>query len=260
MRLRIHRGTAEIGGNCIEVEAQGKAILLDLGMPLSGNLTPSESLPPVRGLSDGANPSLIGIVISHPHYDHYGLVEHAHPSIPVHMGMEAEKLLRASAAFSSFGLQRANVVHYRAGVRFSAGPFAITPFLVDHSAFDAYSLLIEADGRRLFYSGDLRGHGWKARSFRALVEHGPKGVDAMLLEGTTLGRTGAPQAETEAELVERIAELDGARPGHCPGNLLGAEHRQVRDVLQGHAKGQTLVRRRPLSCSPPARPGTQVSP
>jgi ribonuclease J len=127
MRLRIHRGTAEIGGNCIEVEAQGKSILLDLGMPLSGNLPPSEVLPPVPGLLDGTNPSLIGIVISHPHSDHYGLVCHAHPSIPVYIGMEAEKLLRASSAFSSFGLQLANAVHYRPGARLSIGPFTITP-------------------------------------------------------------------------------------------------------------------------------------
>lgn len=206
MRLRIHRGTAEIGGNCIEVEAQGKSILLDLGMPLSGSLPPSQVLPPVPGLTDGTNSSLVGIVISHPHSDHYGLVGHAHRSIPVHIGLEAEKLLRASAAFSSFGLQLTNAVHYRPGVRFSVGPFVITPFLVDHSAFDAYSLLIEADGRRLFYSGDLRGHGWKARSFQALVERGPKGVDVMLLEGTTLSRAGAARSETEAELVERIAD------------------------------------------------------
>ena len=54
MRLRIHRGAAEIGGNCIKVEAQGKSILLDLGMPLSGNLTPSAVLPPVPGLSVGS--------------------------------------------------------------------------------------------------------------------------------------------------------------------------------------------------------------
>jgi ribonuclease J len=213
MRLRIHRGTAEIGGNCIEVEARGKSILLDLGMPLSGNLTPSEIMPPVPGLVDGTNPSLIGIVISHPHSDHYGLVGHAHPSIPVHIGMEAEKLLRASAAFSSFGLQLPNVIHYRPGAHFSVGPFTIIPSLVDHSAFDAYSLLIEADGRRLFYSGDLRGHGWKARSFRALVERGPKGVDAMLLEGTTLSRAGAPKAETEAELMERIADSMASAQG-----------------------------------------------
>jgi len=34
MRLRIHRGTKEIGGTCIEVEAQGKRLALDVGLPL----------------------------------------------------------------------------------------------------------------------------------------------------------------------------------------------------------------------------------
>jgi ribonuclease J len=50
MRLRIHRGAEEIGGNCIEVEATGQSILLDLGAPLSGNLSPEEALPPIDGL------------------------------------------------------------------------------------------------------------------------------------------------------------------------------------------------------------------
>ena len=73
MRLRIHRGAAEIGGNCVEVEASGKSILLDLGAPLMGDLSPNEALPPVQGLVEGTNPNLLGIVISHPHADHYGL-------------------------------------------------------------------------------------------------------------------------------------------------------------------------------------------
>ena len=34
MRLRIHRGTKEIGGTCIEIEAQEKRIALDVGLPL----------------------------------------------------------------------------------------------------------------------------------------------------------------------------------------------------------------------------------
>ena len=69
MRLRIHRGATEIGGNCIEVETSGKSILLDLGAPLMGDLSPNEALPPVQGLVDGINPNLLGIVISHPHAD-----------------------------------------------------------------------------------------------------------------------------------------------------------------------------------------------
>ena len=34
MRLRIHRGTQEIGGTFIEAEAQGKRLVLDVGLPL----------------------------------------------------------------------------------------------------------------------------------------------------------------------------------------------------------------------------------
>ena len=34
MRLCIHRGTKQIGGTCIEVEAQGKRLALDVGLPL----------------------------------------------------------------------------------------------------------------------------------------------------------------------------------------------------------------------------------
>ena len=73
MRLRINRGAHEIGGNCIEVKSSGQSILLDLGAPLMGNLSPNETLPPVQGLVEGTNPNLLGIVISHPHADHYGL-------------------------------------------------------------------------------------------------------------------------------------------------------------------------------------------
>lgn len=34
MNIRIHRGTKEIDGTCIEVEAGGRYIALDVGLPL----------------------------------------------------------------------------------------------------------------------------------------------------------------------------------------------------------------------------------
>ncbi len=206
MRLRIHRGAAEIGGNCVEVEASGKSILLDLGAPLTGNLSPEEALPPIKGLVDGSNQSLVGIVISHPHADHYGLASLAHPSIPVYIGREADRLLRAATAFGPFGAAFPNVVHYRHRKPFQIGPFRLTPYLNDHSAFDAYSLLVKANTRSLFYSGDIRGHGWKSRMFEQLLTMGPKAVDAMLLEGTTLGRDEEERSETEADLVKRLVK------------------------------------------------------
>ena len=37
MRICIHRGIQEIGGTCIEIGAQGKLIVLRLGLPLTLN-------------------------------------------------------------------------------------------------------------------------------------------------------------------------------------------------------------------------------
>ncbi len=33
MRLRIHRGAKEVGGTCIEAEARGRRLVLDVGLP-----------------------------------------------------------------------------------------------------------------------------------------------------------------------------------------------------------------------------------
>jgi len=50
--------------------------------------------------------------------------------------------------------------------------------LIDHSAYDSYVFLIEAEGKRLVYSGDFQGHGRKGKSPTSLLEHPPKDIDA----------------------------------------------------------------------------------
>ena len=73
MRVRIHRGAAEIGGNCVEVASEdGSRLLLDLGRPLSAEPAAEVALPDVRGLAH-ADPTLLGLLISHSHLDHHGL-------------------------------------------------------------------------------------------------------------------------------------------------------------------------------------------
>ncbi|MEN6436811.1 MAG: hypothetical protein ABFD58_13450, partial [Anaerolineaceae bacterium] len=48
----------------------------------------SQYLPEISGL-DGNDASLLGILISHPHLDHFGLLTHISPMIPVGMGPAA---------------------------------------------------------------------------------------------------------------------------------------------------------------------------
>lgn len=42
---------------------------------------------------------------------------------------------------------------------FKIGDFTVTAYPVDHSAFDSMAFIIEAEGKRVLYSGDLRLHG-----------------------------------------------------------------------------------------------------
>lgn len=204
MRLRIHRGAAEIGGNCVELQSGPSSVLIDLGLPLNAEGPEPSLLPAVRGLTDGSNPNLAGIVLSHPHGDHYGLAGLVHPGIPVFIGTHARKLLMASARFMRLPLQPCMLRTYANRAGFEIGGFKVTPFQTDHSAFDAYSLLIEANGKRVFYSGDLRAHGRKARLVEDLVAEPPTDIDVLILEGTTLSRPDTKRAQTEADLENDI--------------------------------------------------------
>jgi ribonuclease J len=206
MRACIHRGAVEVGGSCVELEADGRRLLLDIGRPLDA--TPGEplSVPPVGGgADDGSGENLLGVVVSHAHLDHYGLIDRLPPTTPIYAGQATADILREAAFFSPAGvdLELAGVVRDRITQRI--GPFSVTPLLADHSAYDAYSLLVEAGGRRLLYTGDLRAHGRK-RSFERLLAQ-PPDVDVVLLEGTRIGRTPAGDTTTERDVEDRLVEL-----------------------------------------------------
>src|SRR3954462_15778512 len=102
MRARIHRGAHEIGGSCVELEAFGSRLVLDVGKPLTAGPREHVSLPAVPGLATG-DASIAAVLISHPHLDHYGLVDQVHPSVPVYAGREAAALVSAARFFSPTG-------------------------------------------------------------------------------------------------------------------------------------------------------------
>ncbi|SRR6266511_1044732 len=214
MRARIHRGAHEIGGSCVEVEsAAGDRIVLDVGAPLATAEGEEPVLPQVSGFVEAA-PSLHAILITHGHQDHWGLVDRVLPEVPLYMGEAAHRILK-EAAFWVSGLTREPAAFFHHRVPLHIGAFRVTPLLSDHSAYDAYSLLVEADGRRLFYTGDIRGHGRKFGIFEELVQKPPLGVDVLLTEGTNIGPEDldSTPAVTESDIELTCAELFGAARG-----------------------------------------------
>ena len=66
---------------------------------------------------------------------------------------------------------------------------------------------MESDGKRVFYTGDFRAHGRKAVLFERMVRNPPPDIDVLLMEGTTIGRTGSDKRfPTETDLEWQFVE------------------------------------------------------
>ncbi|NLN63685.1 MAG: MBL fold metallo-hydrolase [Myxococcales bacterium] len=196
-RLIVHRSAHQIGGNCIEIAFQGHRLILDAGSPLDASSEDAASPPPTLDTSTPVD----GVIVSHPHQDHYGLLRGLPGSWPVWCGGPTEKLVRLTVALTGGSLPQ-EVHTFDSFTPFRVGPFKVTPLLTDHSAFDAHMLLVEVGGRRLLYSGDFRRTGRKAKLVDRMIKAPPKDIDVLLLEGTTLGR--ADPFPTERALEERF--------------------------------------------------------
>jgi ribonuclease J len=205
--LTVHRSAHEIGGNCIEISAPGgHRIILDVGRPLDAANDASGLLPPTLDLGGPAD----GVLISHPHQDHYGLLHEAPADWAVYCGGATEQLIKLTSGIFGAPITRPFRT-WRGGETLAVGPFAVTPFLTDHSAFDAYMLLIEIDGRRILYSGDFRVHGRKSALVSRFMTAPPKDIDVLLMEGTNLGSTKPWMSENDLEAD--FAELFRDTPG-----------------------------------------------
>lgn len=209
LTLTVHRSAHEIGGNCIELAAPGGArLILDAGRPLDAppETDAAQLLPATLDLSQPVH----GVLLSHPHQDHHGLLAALPESWPVHAGPAGLELVGLAAAIGGGGL-RQPAQAWRSGQPFVLGPFTVTPYLTDHSAFDAYMLLVEAQGQRILYTGDFRLHGRKAALVRRMMARPPLRIDVLVMEGTNLG--GDKPCLPEAALEERFVGLFRATPG-----------------------------------------------
>jgi len=223
MQLIIHRGTQEIGGSCVELKTSNSCILLDFGMPLVNDkkepfdsrliidksiddLKKLKVLPDIKGLYRDEQKAIDAILVSHSHMDHYGFLKYVHPDIPIYMSKGAKVLIKVSNIFIPHKTGELNIKTIDRTKSFDIGEFKIESYLVDHSAFDARAFLIEAEGKRIFYSGDFRGHGRKNILFDKMIANPPKNIDYLLMEGSMLGR-GKQLYNDENAVEKRIEEI-----------------------------------------------------
>lgn len=207
MKLCIHRGTHQIGGIAAEISTASTRILIDMGDELS--LDPNFVSAPLNipGVTDG-NGHCDAVLFTHYHGDHTGQMLRIRPEIPIYAGALAKDIMRLSAergGQKNEALCRRieTIQAFSPGKPFLIGDIQITPFCIDHSACDSYLFLIEADGKRLLYTGDFRLHGVRGNVMDKILERRIGKVDVVVTEGTTVSRS-EHEVVTEWDLQKRV--------------------------------------------------------
>jgi len=201
LTLTVHRGTQQIGGSCIEIaHPDGDRLILDAGRPLDAPEGATGLLP---ASLDRTRPATV--LISHPHQDHWGLVEELPLTWPIWTGSASAKLIAVTGDVTRRPLARTFETWDSRSGPFAIGPFTVTPILTDHSAFDAYMLLVDGAGKRLLYTGDFRRHRRKSALVDRIMAQPPADIDVLLTEGTNLGSD--KPVKTEDEIEHEFAEL-----------------------------------------------------
>src|ERR1700730_8022844 len=223
IKIIVHRGAHEIGGNCVEIATEKSRLIVDVGMPLSemtedrsvrrkkpirADLVERGIILPIPGLFE-AGPKIEGILLSHAHGDHFGLVNFTCPNIPVYLSRGASKMLMSGWLFAGqdeLTRQRQNIL--LPGKARRIGDFRVTAYLVDHSSYGSLAFMIEGEGKRIVYSRDLRVRGRKpgmAKTLLSAIRKAP--LDVLIMEGTSLSRGDEPgpsEQDVESQLVASL--------------------------------------------------------
>ena len=200
MQIRILKGTNQIGGVFTEISSKQAQIIIDFGDDLDG----VKRLENIEGLTIG-KPAYDGVFVTHNHQDHMGRIDDILEDVPVYMSDLSRKIFETVFCFSkNKGKIRRETINLKEEKKITIKDMKITPYIVDHSAYNSFMLLIEADGKRILHTGDFRNHGYKGILLESTLKKIGK-IDLLITEGTTFSREQV-KSKTEKELVDDIVE------------------------------------------------------
>ena len=200
----IHRGSHQIGGNCVELATQNTRILIDCGLPLDFEEQPKDTREKIHEDAKEWTRDCDAIFLSHYHADHYGLLNEAPEGTKVYATKETAELMKISGIFGEDLTKHLDIQPIENTV--TVKDFHVTKYDVDHSAFGACAFLFEVGGKTILYSGDIRLHGKKGGLYTEL----PQNVDYLFLEGTNLGRN--VKQKTEDEVGDEFIQQFNSNP------------------------------------------------
>jgi ribonuclease J len=184
------------------------------------------------GFEAKAEPSIDGVLLSHAHMDHAGMLEYLRDDIPLICSQVSKMILdtrftlksnetitlkkrfyyKASKSSSKYsrviGETLARPVKTESQVQM--GNITLQNHAVDHSLPGAMGTVIETGVGNIVYTGDLRKHGYREKETEAFIEAASNSEpELLIIEGTNAGgRETISEGEVFQEIVKTMKKTD----------------------------------------------------
>ena len=228
MKIKIHRGLDQIGGCITEIWTDSSRVFINFGQNLPGNgktATPEEDALMVADIIRNNEKEHQAVFYTHAHEDHVGLFRYIPLEQYIGEGSKELLLIKYRTLLERYEmaidechqlqegskeneeLQEENYrttkglidklkafkTWKRTALKESPSPITIgdirvTPFFTCHSIYDAHMFLVEADGKRIWHTGDYRQHGYMGKGLLPMLRRYATDIDVLITEGTMLKR------------------------------------------------------------------------
>jgi ribonuclease J len=220
-------------------------IIVDCGVTFPGPDLPGVDLvmPDIRYVRELGD-AVKGIVITHAHEDHYGALNALWPMLrkPVWLTPFTAGLLESKGNMEA-DAPKIPVNIFKAGDKFTVGPFSIEAVHVAHSIPEPVSLIIRTPLGNVVHTADWKidaeptlGPDTDAAAFQRI---GNEGVLALICDSTNATRPGI--SPTETAVSESLAEIISEAPGRVAVTTFSSNVGRIRSIALAAKKAGRRV-------------------
>lgn len=244
MEIICYGGVGEIGGNKILISDDDSKLFLDFGKNYSKekkyydppylqarsteHLLELGILPKISGIyklkkeyGKKEEHNIDGILISHPHGDHYDYSRFLKDDINIHCGEITKDIIMARECSGTKGptseYYMCNLTKskgyenykkykiFRSSDKIKIGDIKYKPINVDHSVYGAYGYILETNQGILAYSGDFRIQGPRSyMTFDFINEMKKEEIEVLIIEGTNIDSS---KISSEKEVEDKSKKI-----------------------------------------------------
>jgi len=198
-------GLGEVGKNMTLLEYDNKILIIDMGLKFPGEGSPGiDYIIPNTSYLEKRKKDIVGIVITHGHYDHIGaipyLIEKVDKNTQIFAGgLSKGIILRRHEEFP--GKQKLNINKIKNGDKISLKPFDIEFVRMNHNIPDNFGLFIQTPVGNIFFTSDFKFDknpvNEPATDFQKLKSIGEKGVVLLMSDSTGAEEEGFSLSEKD---------------------------------------------------------------